>query len=83
MQANAEMGGVVLEDDKHNGGECDHPEEGVSVERSRGDVRSPVARVYEAHGHQKTGAYVPENFKRPVPRGVISFHIHRSIVSGK
>ena len=53
--------GVVLEQDQHEGGEGDHPEQRVAVGRAGGDVGGPVAGIDEADGHEEAGADVFED----------------------
>ena len=65
----AQVGGVVLQDDEHDGGEGDHPEQGVAKLRAGRHVGRPVARVYEADGDQQAGAYVPQDLEAAVASG--------------
>ena len=58
---NAQVRGVVLQDDEHDGGEGDHPEQGVAKLRAGRHVGRPVARVYEADGDQQAGADVAKD----------------------
>ena len=44
------MGDVVLQQDEHNRGQRDHPEQQVAVLSAGGDVRSPVAGVDKTNG---------------------------------
>ena len=63
-RGNAEMGGVVLQKDQHQGREGDHPEKGVTVQRAGSDVGSPVARVDEPDGDHEPRPQVAQQLTR-------------------
>ena len=52
----AEMRDIVLQDDQHQRGKGDHPEQGIAVLRARGQVGSPVAWIYKTYGNDKPRA---------------------------
>ena len=59
----AEVGHIVLQGDEHDRRQRHHPEQGVAVGRTGGEVARPVARIDEAYRDQQSGADVSEYIK--------------------
>jgi hypothetical protein len=62
----------MLQDDQHDRRERDHPQQGITVVGSCGQVRCPVARIDEAYGNEQSRADILEDFEAALSR-VVSF----------
>jgi hypothetical protein len=58
------MGRIVLENDKHQGGKGDHPQETVSILGTGRHIRRPVSRVNESNSDQKSGSEISKQFEK-------------------
>jgi hypothetical protein len=57
------MGHIVLQDDKHNGGEGNHPKQFVTKLRSGSDIRGPIARIDKTDRNKQPRSDVLEDIK--------------------
>ena len=73
---NPQVGGIMLQEDEHEGGKGHHPKKGVPVGGPRRHVRRPVARVDEPHRDQKTRPDVFEDLQAAPWKGVFSQPLH-------
>ena len=60
-RGDAQVRRVVLQDDQHNRGQRDDPQQRVAKLRACGHIGGPVARVDKADGHEQPGADMPRN----------------------
>ena len=87
-RGDAQVGGVVLQDDEHHRGQADHPQELVAEIRPGGHVGGPVAGVDEAHRDQQSRSDVFPDLQGHEPGAVAHGQIgekarkHRGLVLG-
>ena len=68
-RGDAQVRRVVLQDDQHNRGQRDDPQQRVAKLRARGHIGGPVARVDKADGHEQSGADMPCDVESSVTAG--------------
>ena len=72
-RGNTELGGHVLDDDKHKGAECDYPKKLITESRASFNVGGPVAGVYEADRDKESWSQKSENrSEREGPGGIFA-----------
>ena len=60
-RGDAQVRRVVLQDDQHNRGQRDDPQQRVAKLRAGGHIGGPIAWVDKADGHEQSGADMPRN----------------------
>ena len=61
----------MLQDDQHDRGQRDHPQQRVAKLRARGHVGGPVARIDKADGDEQPGADVPGDVQAAMASGAV------------
>ena len=69
----AEVRHVVLDDNQHDGGKSDHPQQRVAERGAGGEVGRPVARVDEAYGDEQPRPDILQQVQRPALGPVVDF----------
>ena len=70
-RGDAQVRRVVLQDDQHDRGQRDDPQQRVAKLRAGGHVGGPVARIDKADGHEQPGADMPGDIQTSVASGAV------------